>query len=243
MEARERLDEAGGAPFALDWRNAVFFNLAIEPEALQPQIPYPLDLYQGTAYVSIVAFDQTRFRTTFATALLSPLVRPLGSYRICNLRTYVRYEGEPGVHFMREWIPNPLSPFVVAPTYGLPQRQARLHYEHDRTQGLFFGRVTALGRTLTLTAHVDSTATLSVPEPGSLDEFLLDRFTGLQTTIWGRVRFRIWHVPWPQRRTEGAIEDDELLRATGPWYGTARLASVNYSPGVAGVELGFPIRL
>src|SRR5947209_835614 len=116
-QARQRLDAAGGAPLALDWGDAVFFNLAVDPAVLQPQVPYPLDLYEDEAYVSIVGFDQKHFRTTFGQKLLSPLVRPLGSYLICNLRTYVRYRGEPGVVFMREWMPNPLSPLLVNQTY------------------------------------------------------------------------------------------------------------------------------
>lgn len=241
QEARRRLDAAGGAPLALDWRDAVFFHLAADPAVLQPQVPYPLDLYRDEAYVSIVAFDQTRFRATFGRGLLSPLIRPLGSYLICNLRTYVRYREEPGVFFMQEWMPNPVSPLLVNQTYGLPQRLARIRYEHDRAQGLFFGHITARGRPLSLTARIDYAAPLRMSEPGSLDDFLLERFTGFQIAIWGHVRFRLWHVPWLQQSVHGEIADDALLRATGPWYGTARLVTTNYSPGVAGVQLGLPL--
>lgn len=242
-EARKRLAAAGGAPLATDWRDAVFLNLAVDPAALQPSIPYPLDLYEGDAYVSIVAFDQIRFRTRFATGLLSPLIRPLGSYLICNLRAYVRYRGEPGVFFMREWVPSPVSPFLVAATYGLPQRPAQIHYEHDRSAGLFFGHVAARGLRLTVSTRIDYGAPLQMPAGGSLDDFLLERYSGFQTPFWGGARFRIWHVPWPQHRVEGEIQNDDLLRSTGGWYRTARLVTANYSPGVDGVEMGLPLRL
>jgi uncharacterized protein YqjF (DUF2071 family) len=142
---------------------------------------------------------------------------------------------------MREWVPNPVSPFLVAPAYGLPQRPAQVHYEHDRAAGLFFGHVTARGLQLTMSARIDYGAPLEVPTSGSLDDFLMERYSGFQTPPWGRARFRIWHVPWPQRRIEGEIQQDALLRSTGGWYETARLATANFSPGVDGVEIGWPL--
>jgi uncharacterized protein YqjF (DUF2071 family) len=224
-----------------DWRDAVFYNLAVPPEVLQPMVPFPLDLYEGSAYVSIVAFDQQRFRTSFAQDLLSPLVRPFGSHLFCNMRTYVRCKDEVGVHFMREWVPNPVGTLIAPRTYGLPYRLAKVHYEHDRVTGAFFGRVTANGVSLALRARIDYGATLGVPQPGSLDDFLMERYAGFQTP-WLRTRFRIWHVPWPYHRAEGEIVEDALLRQTGAWYQSARLVSVSYSPGVEGIHIGLPGR-
>ena len=125
-EAQQRLKAAGGTILMTDWRDAVFFNLAVDPAALQPIVPYPLDLFEGNAYVSIVAFDQIRFRTPLLGGLPSPLVRPLGSHLFCNLRTYVNYNGEPGIFFMREWVPNPVGPLFAPYTYGLPYKFSRV---------------------------------------------------------------------------------------------------------------------
>jgi uncharacterized protein YqjF (DUF2071 family) len=241
-EAWRRLQAVGGGIAQTDWRDAVFFNLAVPPAVLQPIVPFPLDLYEGSAYVSVVAFDQQRFRTSFAQRLLSPLVRPFGSHLFCNLRAYVRCGEEPGVHFMREWVPNPVGTLIAPRTYGLPFRLASLHYEHDRADGLFFGRVTAKGLSLGLRATIDYGTALGVPAPGSLDDFLMERYTGFQTPGPLRLRFRIWHVPWPYHAASGEIVEDALLRGTGGWYASARLVSVLYSPGVEGVHIGLPNR-
>ena len=40
----------------------VFIHYEIDPQQLQPEIPFELDLYKGHAYVSLVAFRQNHFR-------------------------------------------------------------------------------------------------------------------------------------------------------------------------------------
>jgi uncharacterized protein YqjF (DUF2071 family) len=37
------------------------------------------------------------------------LTAPLASHTFLNARTYVRYDGEPGIYFLREWMPKLLS--------------------------------------------------------------------------------------------------------------------------------------
>jgi uncharacterized protein YqjF (DUF2071 family) len=223
-----------------DWRNMFSFHFAVPPEALQPNIPFELELYDGMAYVSIVAFDQQRLRSPVAGGLLTPVLRRLGSSLFCNLRTYVRHGGEPGVFFMREWIPNPVSALIVPLVYGLPQVVAHLRYDVDREAGIFFGHVVAEGHALDLLARVDYDAPLPTPEPGSLDAFVLERFTAFTRVGPLRLRFRIQHPPWPQHRIQGEIPDAELLRHVGSWYDDARLVAAHYSPGLDAVRIGIP---
>lgn len=242
-DAQQRLAAEGGPALFTDWRDAVFFHLAVPPEVLQPQVPFPLDLYEGDAYVSIVAFDQRRLRTPLFHGLPTPIIRRLGSSLFCNLRTYVRYAGERGVFFLREWIPNPMSALLVPLAYGPPQRTARLRYEHDRRDGIFFGQVTSSEKHLDLLGRIDYAAPVAPPPPGSLDDFLLERYTAFTVQWRRRLRFHIWHRPWPQHPITGEIPNAELLRDSGSWYDAARLAHGNYSPGVDGVWIGRPLSL
>jgi len=80
---------------------------------------------------------------------------------------------------------------------------------------------------------------LDVCAPGSLDEFLLDRYTAF--TQFGKRRrfFRIWHKPWQQVPAKIQVATDNLIHSTGPWWRDARCTGANYSPGI-NVWMGWP---
>jgi hypothetical protein len=119
----------------------------------------------------------------------------------------------------------------------LPYRfaQTDYHRNHDHEQR---GKIEAS------TGSFQFCATLEPKDPricvpGSLDEFLLERYTAF--TQFGRRRrfFRIWHEPWRQVPAEIQIETDHLIRSTGRWWLGARCIGANYSSGV-NVWMGWP---
>src|SRR4029453_993107 len=61
--ARQRMlkSERGGV-FRSDWLDAVFIHMKVDRNALAQCTPYELDLFEGEAYVSLVAFHMRRFR-------------------------------------------------------------------------------------------------------------------------------------------------------------------------------------
>jgi uncharacterized protein len=78
-------------------------------------------------------------------------------------------------------------------------------------------------------------------EPGSLSEFLLERYTAFTSTGWRKQFFRVWHEPWRQCSIDLDVITDDLLAATGDWWPTAEMVAANYSPGVS-VWMGWPHR-
>ena len=48
--------------FLADWLDATFIHFALPPETLRPFVPFPLDVFDGEAFVSLVAFTQQRLR-------------------------------------------------------------------------------------------------------------------------------------------------------------------------------------
>ena len=53
QEAKQRTEQAEGGPFFLaDWVHTLMIHYAVEPEALHGQVPMPLDLRNGLAYLS-----------------------------------------------------------------------------------------------------------------------------------------------------------------------------------------------
>ena len=221
--------------FRADWRDVVFVHYAIDPAALQPHVPYELDLFGGEAWVSLVAFTQSGMRPAFGGAVGAAAMKPVATHAFLNLRTYVRPEGHRAILFLAEWIPNRLAMLVGPRLYGLPFRMGRLAYgEHRRD-------VMAGGAALRLTA------TAHGPEyeaaRGSADEFLLERYTAY-TCRDGRGRaFHIAHDPWVWRRAAVAVEDDRLIRQAAPWFAEARPACAHVSDGAFDVGIGGPARV
>lgn len=262
--ARRRLGSVKGEPLLLaDWERALFIHYEVEAEVLQAEIPFPLDLRGGRAYVSLVAFTMRRLRPRVGGRLTEWCFEPMATHELLNLRTYVRHGGEAGIYFLAEWIPNRLSAFLGPRTFGLPYRLGLLDYHHYHEQSTWRGRVESVpgpsrGAT-TSGSKADFTgdrsprliynAELIAPNAfhpcpaGSLDEFLLERYTAFTLQGSKSRLFRIWHPPWPQIPIQVSLREDSLLRGASWCLREAKLVGANYSPGVQNVWLGRPHRV
>ena len=231
--ARRAFDEAEGRPlFRAGWERAVFIHYEVEAAALQPQVPFPLETRGGRAYVSLVAFTLAGLR--FAAG--GP---PLCTHPFLNVRTYLPGNG---IYFLAEWLPHPLCVLLGPRLYGLPYQRGRLQYEHGDRLDSIHGQVRAPEGVLKYRAR-GIPARAPVPcLPGSLDEFLLERYTAFTRRGPTERLFRVWHAPWPQVSLEVSIEDESLVASTGPWFRQARLIGGHYSPGLAEVWMGRPRR-
>jgi len=226
--------------FLADWERAVFLHYAVDPEVLQPHVPLPLDLHDGHAYVSIVAFTQRNLRPRIGGRITALLSAPLAEHEFLNLRTYVTHNGTPAIYFLAEWIPNRLALAIGPRMYGLPFRLARNRYAHRHECGDLAGDVRAAGGSFRYHAVVDPCKAFTSAEPGSLDTFLLERYAAF-TLRDGKLRvFRIWHEPWPQIAIGAVVTRDSLTRPAAPWFHHCELVAANYSPGVRNVRIGRP---
>jgi len=241
-EARRRMLAIRGEPmFYARWDRAVFIHYEADPAALQLDVPFELDLRQGRAFVSIVAFTLSRMRPRIGGRLGEWLFKPIATHEFLNVRTYVRHRGEPGIYFLAEWLSNPLSVHLGPRTFGLPYKFGRLIYDHARVRGDIRGTVEAREGRLTYQGNVTDSS-FAPSEPGSLPEFMLERYTAF-TQQRKRARFfRVWHSPWKQAPAEIEVTADTLMASTGPWWKTAEPVSANYSPG-AEVWMGRPHRI
>jgi uncharacterized protein YqjF (DUF2071 family) len=235
------LASAGEPLFLAAWDKAVFIHYEADPCLLQRQIPFQLDLREGRAFVSIVAFTLSRMRPRRGGRLGEWLFRPIATHEFLNVRTYVRHAGEPGIFFLAEWLSNPLSVLLGPVTFGLPYRFGHLDYTHAHGCGEIFGTVSATEGRLEYRSAVSATR-FDPSEAGSQTEFLLERYTAFTSQGRRRRLFRVWHEPWPQTSIEIDVTADDLLASTGEWWRSAECAGANYSPGVD-VWMGRPHRV
>lgn len=241
--ARHRIHGTAGEPlFYADWLRAVFIHYEADPEALQREVPFELDLDDGRAFVSLVAFTMRDMRPRIGGRLAAWLLKPIATHEFLNVRTYVRHRGETGIYFLAEWLSNPLSALLGPLTFGLPYRLGRLQYHHAHETGDLHGIVSEPNNSprLEYVAKITPDPRFQPCTPDSKDEFLMERYTAFTERSGARRFFRIWHPPWPQAPAQIRMVDESLLIANWPWLKSAKLIGANFSPGVRQVWMGRP---
>lgn len=100
---RERLLACRGDPlFHAGWLDVVFLHFEADPAVLQREIPWSLDLFEGRAFVSLVAFTMRDLRPCFGGRLAALPFKPIAAHEFLNVRTYVQHRGERGIYFLVE---------------------------------------------------------------------------------------------------------------------------------------------
>ena len=220
------------------WMSVLFLHYEVEPARLQAAVPFRLDVRDGKAYVSVVAFSQERLRFAFGGEMTNWVGRWFANHEFLNVRTYVRHGGETGIFFLAEWVPKRVATWLGPPLFGLPYRLGNIEYEHG--EQVIRGHVRDQESGFSYQTERDDAKCFAPSECGSLDEFLLERYVAF--TEWRGIRrkFQVAHEPWPQARLEVTVTDESLLRNRFTWWPETRLVSANFSPGASAVTIGRP---
>ncbi|MBC7715131.1 MAG: DUF2071 domain-containing protein [Rhizobacter sp.] len=182
---------------AQEWRDVLFLHYEVDPEILQEQLPFPLDLYEGKAIISIVSFTMGGIRFPFL-----PTVPGLSKLNELNLRTYVEVNGIKGVYFFT--LDADLLPAVGIGRifFSLPYRMARIKIKKDNDE--YFYESFNSTRSLKFSAVVGS-----VRDSDKFDLWSTERYglftKKLNSTLHGIVQ----HDSWPlQDVSLESIEDN-----------------------------------
>jgi len=193
------------------WRRLLFLHWPVAYAAVRPAVPaaLPLDLRDGKAWVSVVAFDIAGARP--------PLVPPgLGlAFLETNARTYVRLPGgEPGVWFFSLDASSWLAVAGARLAYGLPYHHARMARERDGDLEVY-RTVRRRPEAAGLEVRYRVGDPLGTAAPGSLDAFLVERYALRVARRGGFGTVRVRHEPYPLREVEIASVSEDLLAAAG----------------------------
>jgi hypothetical protein len=231
--------------FFADWLHVLFIHYEIDPATIRRHVPFEVDLRNGRAFLSVVAFRMRGLRPRPGGRIGAWLFKPISTHPFLNLRAYVRHGEETGIQFIAEWLSNPLSVLLGPISYGLPYRRGRLKYQHAQEHGSIHGEIAVApaGGRFSYRARFDSTDEFAPAQSGSPTEHLLERYTAFTCHRGIRRCFSVWHEPWRQVEARVDALDDSLLRQTVPWFAASRLIGAHYSPGVTGVGMGPPHRI
>ncbi len=202
----------GRPAIRMTWQTLLFAHWRLPPETLRPRVPQALeiDTFDGSAWMGLIPFTMPRFHHRWL-----PWIPTASSFHECNVRTYVRYRGEPGVLFFSLDAASRLAVWAARRVWRLPYVFARISLEQEGDVVRYSvdrdGDPAARMRCIWRTGPTRARA-----RPGELDHFLTERYMLYTTDRRGRPRRgRIWHEPWPRRDAELIELDDGLVKAAG----------------------------
>jgi uncharacterized protein YqjF (DUF2071 family) len=178
-----------------EWRHLCLFTYEVAAEQLEDRCPpgTELDLLDGRAHLSLVAFD---FLDTRVGGIAWPGFR---SFPEINLRIYVRTGEKRGVAFVREYVPQRLVAWLARRLYNEPYLRAPME-----------SRVITAGDTITVEHHLrtaEATNSLRVtaatttrrPKDDSIEHHFKEHQWGFGKSRDGKlltyeVRHPVWDV-------------------------------------------------
>lgn len=176
-----------------EWRNLFLINYAVPPSLLRSHLPegLELDTHEGSAFVSLVAFQ---FLNTRVLGVPWPGYR---NFPELNLRFYVRSGGDRGVVFLREIVSKRLVAWMARTLYNEPYRVAPLtsRCQEDDTGRTMEYRLTWGGCEQVLQVSGGKPAYL--PGPASDEHFFKEYYWGYGRNRRGQtLRYHVEHPAW-----------------------------------------------
>lgn len=242
------------------WNDALFLHYTVDADELQAKLPAGLtvDNYRGTTLISIVALSECGIEPVCPMAMLAWLLQPLrGSHHSVSVRTYVRPtngNGPPGLYFFSldctSWLPSVFARVFLNLPYRLAQMDRKCIVGHsfanDDSDSIPRFEIDSRRCKRTLLrcepqayfhAKWEPASRAQPAEPGSLDEFVVERYC-----IYGKRRFQraLWcggieHAPWPLQRANVKQLDTDILAVAG--FTAARPIAAHHAACVVDVEV------
>lgn len=195
------------------WKDLLFLHYPVEPELLRPLVPeaMTLDTYQHRAWISVVPFLITRLRPPGV-----PAFPWLSSFPELNVRTYVTYQGKPGVYFFSLDAGNLSAVWGARVFYRLPYWHADMKITGSGLKEIAYRSKRIHGpKPAEFVARYGPLGAIRPAVPGSLASFLTDRYC---LYAWNReklYRTQIHHLPWPLQSAQCKVETNTMAQVAG----------------------------
>jgi uncharacterized protein len=194
------------------WHDLLFAHWRVPPDALRGSVPpqFPLDLFEGDAWIGIVPFHMTNVSPRGVPSL--PWV---SDFPELNVRTYVRVGDRPGVYFFSLDAGNRLAVRAARMVLNLPYYSASMlvtprgddveyRARRERTAGTVFHAI------------YGPAGAASPPAQGSLEYFLTERYCLYHVDHRGQpYRLEIHHPPWPLQPAHAQWLQNTMAHASG----------------------------
>jgi uncharacterized protein YqjF (DUF2071 family) len=194
------------------WNDLLFAHWPVARDQLRERVPafLELDLFDNQAWLTIAPFRLSDLGPRGVPAL--PWV---SSFNEINVRTYVVYDGMPGVYFFSLDANSTMAVTGATTFFHLPYFLAEIVAEDAG------GRVVYRSRRLTdpkanFEGEYAPAGPLFEPDAGTLDYFLTERYClYTQNTAANAYRVEIHHRPWRLQPAEAQISTNTMADAAG----------------------------
>ncbi len=197
----------------MTWRDGLFVHWPVDPDALRPHVPSRLTLEtrDGHAWVSVLPFVLTNVGLRGA-----PSITRL-AFAELNVRTYVRYRGDPGLFFFSIDVGNAFVAATVGRTTRLPVYHARTRVGATENHVAFESerRETTGGVPARFAATYRPDGDVFTTEPDTLEHWLTARRRFYAPDADGVLTGEIAHDPWPLQPAVVTIRENTMLEANG----------------------------
>lgn len=199
---------------AMTWRDGLFVHWPVDPDALRSHVPGELTLEtrDGRAWVSVLPFVLTNVGVRGT----PPIARL--AFGELNVRTYVRYRGDPGLFFFSIDVDSSLVAATVGRTTRLPVHDATIRVGATEENHVTFSS-DRRGTTSDTTARFDATyrpdGAVFTAEPDTLDYWLTARRRFYAPGTRGVLAGAIAHDPWPLQPAAVTIHENTMLEVNG----------------------------
>lgn len=203
----------------MNWLDLLFMHYRVDQQELRTLIPDALeiDTFDGDAWLGIVPFRMTGVAPRFV-----PSVPGFSSFPELNVRTYVTYNGKPGVWFFSLEATNRLAVRFARMMFYLPYMDAKIDFlaGSKSTNGTWI-------KYRSVRTHRDEPAAeleceyrpigeTFLARPNSLESFLTSRYCLYCADPQGQVyRGEIDHQPWELREAQAIVTRNTMTDGLG----------------------------
>jgi hypothetical protein len=157
-----------------------------------------------------------------------PALSPISNFPEINIRTYVKYKGKSGVHFLSIEAAKRLSCKIAKSISELPYRFSRM----SRTKNCFISDNPQYGDSFKVCYSIGQ----KLENKNALDLWLTERYALFQNTNKYLNEFEIHHIEWPVFEIE--LNEIEINYPRFNKLLNNSPAKVNYSTGVQVIAWG-----
>jgi uncharacterized protein len=195
------------------WGKLLFMHWRINAELLRPLIPSQLsiDTFDGSAWIGEIPFTMWGIRASFL-----PPIPGTSAFHELNVRTYVHFQGVPGVWFFSLDAANKLAVWGARTFYYLPYFNARMSLSQTGAAITYDSiRTDSRGAPAELHATWKIGEPLPQSQPDSLEFFLTERYCLYSHHHAQLYRARIFHQPWPLRSARVDSSQSTMIESLG----------------------------
>ena len=194
------------------WNHLLFAHWPVAIDRLRAAVPrfLELDLFANEAWLSV-----TPFRVTDSTPRGIPPLPVVSAFDEINVRTYVVYDGIPGVYFFSLDANSAMAVGGASTLFHLPYFLADIHADDRRSQLSFRSR-RRRSDGAEFDAQYSPAGAIFQPKAGTLEYFLTERYClYTQDSSAHAYRVDIHHAPWELQPAEAQLGGNTMADAAG----------------------------